>query len=320
MRRLQGLLAALFVLLPAAAFPQGSQRTIEIIVPFAPGASADGIARIVANGLGDRLNRQVVVENRAGAGGVLGLMAVAKAPPDGDLLTVAATGALVVAPHIAGAPPIDPLRDVAPVAKLIDIPVVLVANPRVGPKTVKELIARGKNDPNGVSYGSMGVNSGGHLGVALLGQATGAKFIHVPYRGSTPAVTDLLGGQIPVAAVDLTSALPHIRSGGLIALGLLDNRRTSVAPEIPTIAEAGVPGFGNEPGFIGLFAPPATPPPILKTLTVEIAAILAKPDVQEKARLLAAQVSYLDNVAFGKFLAVESAKWKTALASLGLSN
>jgi tripartite-type tricarboxylate transporter receptor subunit TctC len=306
--------------LPGVALAQTSQKTILIIVPFAPGASADGIGRIVASGLADRLGRQVVVENKAGAGGALGLMAVAKAPPDGDLLTLAAPGALVVAPHMPGAPPVDPLRDVAPLAKLIDIPVVLVSNPKIGPKSVQELIERAKANPGGVSFGSMGVNSGAHLGMELLGQATGAKLVHVPYRGSAPAVTDLLGGQIPVAAVDLTSALPHIQSGALIALGLVDNRRTSVAPDIPTIAEGGVPGFGSDPGFIGIFAPPATPAAVLKNLTGEIAAVLAMPEVQSKARLLGAQVAYLDNEAFGKFLAVQSAKWKVALTSLGLAN
>jgi tripartite-type tricarboxylate transporter receptor subunit TctC len=306
--------------LPGAALAQTSQRTLTIIVPFAPGASADGIGRIVATGLAERLGRQVVVENKTGAGGALGLMAVAKAPPDGDLLTLAATGALVVSPHMAGAPPVDPLRDVAPLAKLIDIPVVLVSNPRIGPKNVKEMLERAKTDAAGVSYGSMGVNSGAHLGMELLKQQTGVQLVHVPYRGSMPAVTDLLGGQIPMAAVDLTSAYPHIKAGALVALGLLDVRRTTVAPEIPTLAEAGVQGFGREPGFIGILAPPATPPAVLKKLTGEIAAVLAVPEVQARVGLLSAQVSYLDNEAFGKFLASESAKWKQALKSIGLSN
>lgn len=305
--------------LPAAAAAQTSQRPLTIIVPFAPGASADGIGRIVATGLAERLGRQVVVENKAGAGGALGLMAVAKASADADLLTVAATGALVVSPHMAGAPPVDPLRDVAPLAKLIDIPVVLVSNPRVGPKTAAEMLERAKASP-GVSFGSMGVNSGAHLGMELLKQQTGAHLVHVPYRGSAPAVTDLLGGQIPVAAVDLTSAYPHIKAGTLVALGLLDVRRTTVAPEIPTLAEAGVPGFGREPGFIGILAPPSTPPDVLKKLSGEIAAVLAVPEVKTKVALLSAQVSYLDNEAFGKFLASESEKWKQALRSLGLSN
>jgi tripartite-type tricarboxylate transporter receptor subunit TctC len=306
--------------LPGAALGQTSQRTLTVIVPFAPGASADGIGRIVAGGLAERLGRQVVVENKAGAGGALGLMAVAKAPPDADLLTLAATGALVVSPHMAGAPPVDPLRDVAPLAKLIDIPVVLVSNPRVGPKSVKDMLERAKTSPEGVSYGSMGVNSGAHLGMELLKQRTGGKFVHVPYRGSAPAVTDLLGGQIPVAAIDLTSAYPHIKAGNLVALGLLDVRRTTAAPEIPTLAEAGVPGFGREPGFIGMLAPPATSPAVLKKLTGEVAAVLAAPEVKAKVALLSAQVSYLDNEAFGKFLAGESAKWKQALKSIGLVN
>ena len=314
----RALMLALLVL-PVSALAQTSQKPIQLIVPFAPGASADGIGRIVAAELGPRLGRQIVVENRAGAGGALGLVAVAKAPPDGDMLTIAATGALVVNPHIPNGSPIDPLRDLAPIAKLIDIPIVLVSNPSTGPKTVLELIARSKASPNGVSYGSTGVNSGQHLSMELLKQATSANFIHVPYRGSAPAITDLLGGQIPVAVVDLTSAYPHIQSGSLTALGLMDTKRSAMVPQVPTVAEAGVAGFGREPGFIGLFAPPGTPAGVVKKLSGEIREILARPDVQQRVRALAVEVGYLDETAFARFLASESAKWKQSLSSMELT-
>jgi tripartite-type tricarboxylate transporter receptor subunit TctC len=235
-------------------------------------------------------------------------------------LAIAATGALVINPHFPNASPLDPLRDLVPIAKLIEIPVVLIANPRIGPTTVQELITSSKASPNGMNYGSTGVNSGQHLAMELLKQATGANLVHVPYRGSAPAVTDLLGGQIPVASVDLTSAYPHIRAGTLRALGLADNKRSALVPEVATIAEAGVPGFGREPGFIGLFAPTGTPDAVIRRLSGEIREILASPDVQTRVRLLAAEVAYLDNVEFTRFLAAESAKWKLALRSMGLTD
>jgi tripartite-type tricarboxylate transporter receptor subunit TctC len=227
------------------ALAQTSQKPIQIIVPFAPGASADGAARIVANDLGPRLGRQVVVENKAGAGGVLGLQQVAKSIPDGDTLGVGATGALLLNPNLPSNPGPDLLRELAPVAKLIDVAIVLVANPATGPKTIREMIERSKTTPGGLAYGSTGTNTSQHLSVELLKQATGANLVHVPYRGSAPAVVDLLAGQIPLASVDLTSAYPHIQSGRLIALGLADSKRFPVTPEIPTIAEGGVPGFGR---------------------------------------------------------------------------
>jgi len=311
---------AAMLLWPALAAAQLSQKTMQIVVPFAPGASADGIGRIIATELSTRLGRQVLVENKPGAGGSLGLMAVAKAPPDGDTLAIAATGALVINPHLQNATAFDPLRDLVPIAKLIEIPIVLVANPASGPKSVVELIARAKAHPGGVSYGSTGVNSGQHLAMEMLKQATGANLVHVPYRGSAPAVTDVLGGQISVASVDLTSAYPHIQAGTLIALGLADEKRSALVPQIPTIAEQGVPGFGRPSGFIGLFAPAGTPAATIRKLTNEIRDSLATADVQARVRQLAVDVAYLDDATFARFLAAESAKWKQTIQSLGVTN
>src|SRR5262249_37555339 len=294
-----------FALLVLSGPAVAQTKPLQIIVPFAPGASADGIARLIGNDLGVRLGRSIVIENKAGGGGTLGLTLLAKAPPDGDTLSIGATGALVINPNLPGGATFDPLRELTPVAKLIEIPIVVVANPDAGPKTIPELIARAKASPNGLSYGSTGVNSGQHLVMEFLKRATGANLTHVPYRGSAPAVTDVLGGQIPVAAGDLTSALPPIRAGKPIALGVPSAKRTSLAPEIPTIAEAGVPGFERAPGFIGLLAPAGTPLAVVHSLSHEIGAILSTPDAQAKVRLLAAEVAYLEADAFAKFLAVE---------------
>jgi tripartite-type tricarboxylate transporter receptor subunit TctC len=238
------LLAAL-LLLSAPAFAQ-TQKAMQIIVPFAPGASADGISRILATELGARLNRQVVVENKAGAGGALGLMLLAKAPADGDTLAVGATGALVIAPHMAGAPPLDPLRELAAVAKLIEIPLVLVANPAGGPKSVKEMIEQSKANPAGLSYGSTGVNSGQHLSMELLKKVAGANLVHVPFRGSAPAVTAAIAGQVPLAMVDLTSAFPHIQAGTLRALGIPHAKRAAAGIHRPVRARRNAGGRGED--------------------------------------------------------------------------
>jgi hypothetical protein len=186
------------LLVPGPALAQSSQRPIQIIVPFAPGASADGAARIVANELGPRLGRQVVVEHRAGAGGTLGLQMLAKSAPDGDTLGVGATGALLLNPNLPSNPGPDLLRELAPVAKLIDVAIVLVANPSTGPKSIAEMIERSKTTPGGLTYGSTGTNTSQHVSIELFKRATGANLVHVPYRGSAPAVVDLIAGQIPL--------------------------------------------------------------------------------------------------------------------------
>ena len=187
-------------------------------------------------------------------------MIAAKAPPDGDTLTVGATGGLVINPHIPSSTQFDPLKELAPIAKLIDIPIVLVTNAKTGAKTVKELIEKSNSTPGGVSFGTTGVNSSQHLAVELLKNATGANLVHVPYRGSAPAVTAVLGDQIPMASVDLTSAYEHTKAGTLTALGVTSAHRAKIAPEIPTVAEGGVPGYDGSAGYIGLFAPAGTPP------------------------------------------------------------
>src|SRR4051794_27772250 len=283
--RLKSALLIALLALPGTTFAQ-SQKTMTIIVPFAPGGSADGIARIVAAELGVRLGRQVIVEGKPGAGGTVGIMALAKAPPDGDTLSVAATAALVINPHIPGAIAFDPLRELMPVAKLIDIPIVLVSNAKSGPHTIKEVIETSKAKPDGLNFGTTGPTSGQRLAVELLKGMTGANLVHVPYRGSAPAVTAVLGDQIPLASVDLTSAHPQIKAGMLTALGVTSAQRAKTAPEIPTIAEGGVPGFDGSAGFIGLLAPAATPRERIQEVSRTVAVIMSRQDVQARIALL----------------------------------
>lgn len=316
MRAIHILLLVLLTL-PGTAFAQSSQKAMTIIVPFAPGGSADGIARIVAAELGTRLARQVIVEGKPGAGGSIGIMALAKAAPDGDTLSVAATAALVINPHIPGAVAFDPLRELTPIAKLIDIPIVLVSNAKSGPHTIKEVIEKSKSKPEGFNFGTTGPTSGQRLAVELLKTMTGANLVHVPYRGSSPAVTAVLGDQIPLASVDLTSAHPQIKAGMLTALGVTSAKRAKSAPDIPSIAE-NVPGFDGSNGYIGLFAPAGTPAARIKELSRIVADILAKAEVQEKIALLSVEPAYLDDAAYGAMLAAESAKWRNVLKTLPL--
>jgi len=313
--RYRTLLLAMLIL-PTCALAQPSQKPIRIIVPFAPGASADGIARAVATGLGERTGRPVVVENNVGGGGSLGLVSLAKSPPDGDTLAVGATGALLINPHLPSSTAPDLLRDLAPVAKLIEVGIVVVANPHVGPTSIKDLIARSKARPEGLSYGSTGVHTGQHITMELLRKTTGANLTHIPYRGSAPAVVDVLAGQIPLAVVDITSAYPHVAAGRLRALGRGETKRSAAAPEIPTSAEEGVPGFGRAGGFIGLFAPAATPPAVVKKISAEVAEILKTPAVQANVKTLAATVNYEDDATFASNLAAESERWKVVIKDL----
>jgi tripartite-type tricarboxylate transporter receptor subunit TctC len=307
------------LLLSTSAFAETSQKTIRMIVPFAPGASADGIARAISIDLGKRPGKTVVVENMTGAGGSQGLVALAKSPPDGDTLGVGASGALLINPHITGSNAPDLLRDLVPIAKLIEVGIVVVANPKTGPTSIQDMLARAKENPQGLSYGSTGVNTGQHLSMEMLKAATGANLVHIPYRGSAPAIVDLVAGQIPVASVDITSAYPHIVAGRAVALGMAEAKRSRAAPEIPTIGESGVLGFGRAGGFIGLFAPVGTPAAVVKRISDEVRQILAAPGIAANLKALTVSAAYEDEAAFARFLTVETGRWKQTLQSLKLA-
>lgn len=308
-------LALVLAALSGAAHAQ-SQKPLQIIVPFAPGGSADGIARILAPELSTKFGRQVYVENKPGAGGSLGLTVLAKMPADGDTISIAATGALVINPHVPGSTGFDPIKELSFVAKLIDIPLVMVTNPKTGPKTMKELIEQSKANPNGLSYGSTGVNSSQHLAVELLKKMTGANLTHIPYRGSGPAALAAVAGEVPLTSTDLTAAHENIKAGNLISLGVTSARRWKSVADMPTIAESGVPGYDGPPSFIGMVAPPGTPPAVLRQLSAAIGEIVARPDVQQRIAGLSVEPGYTDEKAFATYVAAESAKWKEIIQSL----
>jgi tripartite-type tricarboxylate transporter receptor subunit TctC len=290
------------------------ERPVTLIVPFAPGASSDGLARILATELSTSLGKPVVVENKPGGGGATGLILVSKAAPDGYTIGMGATGALVINPHVPDLPPLDPLKQLAPLAKIADIPLVLVASKRSGFNTVKQAIDGAAQKDDAVAFGSTGNNTAQHLSGELFSQQAKVKMVHVPYRGSAPAVTDLLAGSTPIAFVDLTSAYQHVKAGTLTAIGVTSPARSVAAPEIPTIAEGGLPGYAAT-AWMGILAPVGVPPAVMSRLDKEIQTILARPDIRTRVLALGAEPAYLDSAAFGKFISAESQKWKGLVAS-----
>jgi tripartite-type tricarboxylate transporter receptor subunit TctC len=304
------------LLVPTLAYGQNfPSRTVTIITPFAPGASSDGVARILGEKLAQLLGQPVVVENKPGAGGTTGLIALARSGADGHTIGIGATGALVINPHVPDASAnFEPLRELTPIAKLVDIPLVLVANPDAGVKSLKELIERSQQKPDGLSYGSTGVNSAQHLAIELLKKATKANLVHVPYRGSAPAMTDVLGGQIPLCSVDLTSAHPHIKAGKVVPLAIMSAQRVDMAPEIPTVAEQGVPNF-EVSAWLGMLGPAGIPKDIVVRVSDQIKTSLADNGVRERVRQISCVNAYLDSAAFAAFLARESAKMRDVVRS-----
>ena len=299
------------LLAPTFAHAQGfPSRNLTMIVPFAPGASSDGIARIIGEKLGEAFGKTVVVENRGGGGGTIGLIALARSAPDGHTLGVGATGGLAINPHVPElAVNFNPLKELTPIAKLLDIPLVLVANPDAGFRTLAEMIAQSKQKPGGITFGSTGTNSAQHLSVELLKKATGANLVHVPYRGSAPVMTDLLGGQIQMASTDLTSAAPHIKAGKAIPLAVTSLKRVEPAPDIPTIAELAVPGF-EVTGWIGMLGPAGMDPAIVEQIATPIRQLQSDATYQQRVRNLASVEAFLGPKDFAAFLERESAKMK----------
>jgi tripartite-type tricarboxylate transporter receptor subunit TctC len=292
----------------ATALAQGfPARPIRIVVPFPPGGGTDVVARAVAPGMSQSLGQPVIVENRAGAGGNIGTEAVAKAAPDGYTLLVASAATAInntLAKNLAW----QVSRDFAPVALLVINQSLLVAHPSVPASSVKELIALAKSKPGQITYGSYGNGSSAHLIGELFKMTAGVDLLHVPYKGAAPAVNDLLGGQVNLVFADVAAVLPHVKSGRLKPLGIGSSRRFDGLPEVPTISEAGVPGF-EAGGFLGLVAPAATPAAAIGALNAAAVKSLSAPDVRERLVGLATVPMGGSPEQFGQHLRVEVDKW-----------
>ena len=307
-------LALLALATQSVAQPYPS-RSIRLVIPFAPGGLVDVPGRVLAQKLSEALGQPVVVENRAGAGSTIGADNVAKSKPDGHTLLMTST-THVISANLYRALPYDSLRDFAPVMKLTEGPYVLVVNPALNVASVAELVALARERPGRIDYGSSGNGSSQHLVAALFSTMAGAPLNHVPYKGSDRATQDLIGGQVMVAFVGTPIALPHLKSGRLRALGVSTATRSLQMPDVPTLAEAGVPGF-EATIWIGLFAPTGTSPEILTRLQSDISRVLAAPEARAQIASTGVDVSIASAEEFGAFVRSEHAKWGKVVRDTG---
>ena len=290
-------------------------KPVRVIIPFPPGAINDTVGRMIATQLSERLGKQFVVENRGGAAGTIGTELAANAPKDGyTLLVVSLVNA--VNPWLYKLP-YDPIKSFAPVAILVSAPNVLVVNPELPAKSVKELVALAKEKPGQVQYASGGVGSFQHLGGELFKLAAGIDLLHVPFKGGGPAMIDVIGGHTKVVFSTTITALPHVRSGKLRALGVGSRERSPVFPEVPTVAEAGVPGY-EAANWIGIVAPAGTPAAIVAKLHEEISAVQDSPEVRRQFSSAGVDVLRMSSAEFGAFMVTEMAKWGRVVKEGGI--
>ena len=311
---------AVLALTLAAALPALAEfpdRPIKIIVPYPPGGTSDLLARAVAPRLGERLKQTVVIENRAGAGGVIGSQVVAKSPADGYTLLLGTIATHGILPVMQKPAPYDAVKDFAPVTLLASTPNVLVANPSAPVRNLAELLALARAKPGSVNFGSTSLGGSPHMSGELLKTMAQVDIVHVPYKGGGPMLIDLMGGQIPVGFDNLPSSINHIRAGKIRALAVTTAKRWPGAPEIPTMAEAGVPGY-EATAWFGLLAPANTPKPIVELLQRHVAAILRQPEVEKMLLEQGAEAVGNTPDEFARLIAAELQKWTKVVAATGV--
>jgi len=300
--------------LAAQSYPE---RVIRIVNPFPPGGSVDVMARMLAQKLSDNLGQQVIVENRAGAGGNTGAESVAKSEADGYTLLFTAPGPLVINQTLyTKGLPFDPAKDFAPVALFAIAPIVLMVNPGVPAQNVQELIALAKKEPGKISFASAGNGSTNHLSGEMFKSMAKVDIVHVPYRGAGPAMNDLIGGHVQMFFDLLPVSLPQINAGKVRALGNAGAKRPVALANLPTIAEQGLPGF-DAASWVGLVAPAKTPPPILAKLSDEVSKVLHAPDVIARIHELGSEPGHATAKDFGAFMQTETAKWAEVIRTSG---
>jgi tripartite-type tricarboxylate transporter receptor subunit TctC len=310
-------LLALPLIDPGVAYAYPDQP-IKIIVTFPPGGSADIVIRALQPAIADELHQPVVIENRSGAGGNIGIGSVAQAAPDGYTLGVAAAGVLTVNPHLnRAAMSFDPLKDLAPITSLAQIPFVLVASTESRLVSINDVIAAARAHPDELSIGHGGNGTAMHLTSALFAQRAGIKIQLVAYRGTAPATVDVLANHIPLAILDIPASQQLIRDGKLKALGVSAARRVAFLPDVPPISELGLAGFESV-GWFGLVAPAGTPPDIIGKLNAAFVKSLNDPAAADKIRALGAEPAPSSPEAFGRFIQSEDVKWAELIAEAGI--
>lgn len=290
-------------------------KPIKLVVPFPPGGPTDIVARPLAKLLGDALSQQVFIDNKGGAGGSIGAASVATAPPDGYTVLMGTVGTAAINPALYKKLPYDPVADLTPLATVASAPVAIVVNTAAGINTLADLIARAKAAPDSLTFGSAGNGTPGHLAGAMFCHAAGIKLRHVPYKGSAPAVTDLLGTQIQVMFDPLQSVLPHVQANKLKLLALTSRERSKVVPDAPTVAEAAVPGF-EMVAWWALYAPARLPADIAKRLTAEAQRVVQSPAFEAGLGNLGVQPL---SKPLAPLQAEEIAKWGAAVRTAGIT-
>jgi tripartite-type tricarboxylate transporter receptor subunit TctC len=312
------LLAICVICANALVFAQTyPDRSIRLIVPYVPGGNVDITGRIISPGMTEALGVSIVVDNRGGAGGSIGSDMVAKAPPDGYTLLVGSTGSITGAAALYPSLPYDPVRDFAPVSLVSNVPLVIVVNPALPARSVRELIALAKAKPGRMTYGSGGNGTTNHLAAALFEVYTGTKLTHVPYKGMGPATVDLIGGQIDVAFDQVSAAIPFIKSGKTRALALASPERSKMLPDTPTLAESGVTG-ADASTFTGILAPAGTRKEVIAKLNAALVRTLNQDTVRERFAALGADTWPSTPEQCGQFIKDDLAKWVKVVKAAGI--
>jgi len=309
-------LAATCFISTAVAEQAYPSRPVTLVVPFTPGGATDTVARIAADGLSQRLGQTVIVVNKPGAGGAIGIGFVAKAPADGYTLALGSIGPMAINPSLYANLPYNTRRDFAPIIKLADTPLVLVTRPDKGPSTVDELLAAIRAKPNALNYGSAGVGNITHLAAAYFLNRSDASATHVPYQGSAPAIQDFLGGQLDFMFDPLPSATPYVQSRRYKALAVTSAKRSSVLPDVPSLQELGYGPFDIRSWF-GIFAPAGTPEAIVVKLNHGLNAIFAEPAVKDKLKQLGYDSEPNTSDAFDSFVKEEIERWHVIVDQVG---
>lgn len=300
----------------AAAAEAYPQRPIRLIVPFPPGGAGDILGRMLSPKLGEALGQQIVVDNRGGGAQVIATQLTAKAPADGHTVLLAST-THGVNPGLQKKLPYDSLKDFTPITQIAQSPILFVAHPSLGVSNIQELVALAKSRPGSINYASPGAGTGGHMAVELLKRMAGIDMIHVPYKGAGPALTDVIAGHVPVMAVSPLPVLPHVKSGRLRGLATTGRVRARVAPELPTIAESGVPGYQANLWY-ALLGPAGIPQPVVNRLHAETSKVLKRSDISDQLLAMGAEPVGNTPQELAKFLRGEIDRWTKLIQEANL--
>ena len=320
MPRLAALFAGLVALTVSAvteAADSYPSKPLRMVITFPAGGPSDVVVRLVTQRMTEEWGHPVIIDNRGGAGGIVGTEVVAHAPPDGYTFLVGTAGGMTINPALHAKLSYDPFRDFAPVGMLVMNPQILIAHPSVPAKTVRELVQYAKERPGQLNFGSAGSGTATHLGLELLKLSTGMQAVHVPYKGGAPALTDLVGGQIQLLWLSIPSVLPHVKSGRLRALAVSTLKRSASALEVPTVAESGYPGF-EYANWNALFVPAATPQARIAKINARVVKALNEPEIAQKLVAQGADPAPGTPAELGRYMQTDHERWKKVISSAGI--